>query len=368
MNSAPVSFVFSGCTSLTLALIVGGIGGYCFYWLTLPLPWMIGAMVFTSIATTFGMPLRMAPQLRLTMIATLGIMLGSAFTPALFEQLGQWSVSLALLVAYVGMSTFLCELYFRRIAGYGPVSAYFASAPGGLNEMTQVGAQKGGDARQISLCHAARILLIVLIVSFSFRFFGNYHPEAKGLNFSMMAPLLSGWKEWGLLALAGGVGLGLALWLRMPAAGLVGPMIASAIIHVTGLTDSRPPDILIALAQLIVGTGLGCRFYGAPPGLLLRVLGHAVMATLILMAITLGMAGVIAQLVGIPFHAAILALAPGGVAEMSLIALSLGLDPAYVAAHHISRISMVVLVIPLLFPWYQRWINRPQRHVSRQAE
>src|SRR3546814_8997553 len=44
-----------------------------------------------------------------------------------------------------------------------------------------------------------------------------------------------------------------------------------------------------------------------------------------------------------------LAFAPGGVAEMSLIALALSIDAALVATHHIVRIFLIVVLTPLLF-------------------
>jgi uncharacterized membrane protein AbrB (regulator of aidB expression) len=57
---------------------------------------------------------------------------------------------------------------------------------------------------------------------------------------------------------------------------------------------------------------------------------------------------------GIPFAAALLAFSPGGLAEMSLIALSMNVDAAYVSSHHIVRIFMIVLAAPLLFRLLRR--------------
>jgi uncharacterized membrane protein AbrB (regulator of aidB expression) len=48
-------------------------------------------------------------------------------------------------------------------------------------------------------------------------------------------------------------------------------------------------------------------------------------------------------------QAVILAYAPGGLAEMSLVALALAIDSAFVATHHVLRIMMIVLVAPTVF-------------------
>jgi uncharacterized membrane protein AbrB (regulator of aidB expression) len=54
-------------------------------------------------------------------------------------------------------------------------------------------------------------------------------------------------------------------------------------------------------------------------------------------------------LTGLPTIGIFLAFAPGGVAEMSLIALALSLDAALVATHHIVRIFLIVVFTPMLF-------------------
>jgi uncharacterized membrane protein AbrB (regulator of aidB expression) len=45
----------------------------------------------------------------------------------------------------------------------------------------------------------------------------------------------------------------------------------------------------------------------------------------------------------------LLAYAPGGLSEMSLVALATGAEVAFVALHHVVRIVMVILAAPLAF-------------------
>ena len=47
--------------------------------------------------------------------------------------------------------------------------------------------------------------------------------------------------------------------------------------------------------------------------------------------------------------ALVLALGPGGIAEMGLVAVAMGIDPLFVATHHVIRIGLVVLMAPPLF-------------------
>ena len=56
----------------------------------------------------------------------------------------------------------------------------------------------------------------------------------------------------------------------------------------------------------------------------------------------------------IPFAVGLLALVPGGLPEMSLIAISLDADPAFVSLHHLSRVVIIVLAAPLILPAWLR--------------
>jgi uncharacterized protein len=58
-------------------------------------------------------------------------------------------------------------------------------------------------------------------------------------------------------------------------------------------------------------------------------------------------------LVGEPVAAVFLAFAPGGLAEMSLIALSLQMSAIYVTAHHVARIVLAVGLAKIGGRWIQ---------------
>lgn len=336
--------------AILLALAIGAAGGALFNWLRLPLAWMIGAMCFTTVAAAAGAPIVMSQRLRGFMVAVLGVMLGSAFTPDLLDALRQWSGSLAALVLYVAAATALTQLYYRKVAGYDPTTAYFAAAPGGLSEMVVVGTALGGDERAISLSHGARVLLIVLAIPFGFQLFGGYRPAGGGATLAAaVAPL-----DLLILGACGVIGFVLAWRLRLPAAPLVGPMALSAAAHFAGLTASRPPAELIAVAQVVIGAGVGCRFAGIAVAQILRALALAVGATAILLGMTAGFAAALSGLGGTSAPAVLLAFAPGGLAEMSLIALALGVDVAYVATHHVVRIFLIVALAPVVFRLLRR--------------
>ncbi|MDU0343806.1 AbrB family transcriptional regulator [Bosea rubneri] len=330
-----------------LALSLGILGGWLFAYLRLPLPWMLGSMVFCTAAAISRAPVAAPPVIRPPMSAVIGVMLGSGFRPDLIAQLPNWLPTLAGLVLFMAACAFFCVGYFRRVAGYDPVTAFFAGMPGGLVEMVITGEEKGGDARTIALIHSARILLVVMTLPFIVQWLEGV---SLGINRtsgpSMMQTSALGW-FW--LVACGVLGVMLAHALRLPAKQLLGPMLVSAAVHVAGLSDSVPPFEIVNLAQLILGVTIGCRFVGTPPQAILRILVISAGSTLILLALTLAFAFAVAQVSRYQPVPLILAYSPGGLAEMSLIALALHTEVAFVAAHHIIRVFLVMIGAGPLF-------------------
>ena len=304
-------------------------------------------MTTTTAAAVMGAPITMPKAFRNVMVAVLGVMLGSGFSPEILGRLADWGLSLAMLALYAGAAGGAGVLYFRRVCGYDPVTAYFSAMPGGLSEMILVGGEMGGDSRIISLTHAARILLVVLTLPFAFQVLIGYEPAARpaaGLPLLDIAPA-----DLGVLALCGVAGFFAARALKLPAAAVVGPMILSAAVHLAGWTAAKPPVELVAASQVVVGAAIGCRFAGVGVTMIRRAVVAAAGGTVVLMAASIAFAFALNALTGLPTEALVLAFAPGGLAEMSLIAIAVSADAAFVATHHVVRIFLIVVCAPLVF-------------------
>lgn len=336
---------------IALALAIGTAGGYLFKRLTLPLPWMLGSMSFVTIASLAGLKTRIPGNFRSVMVTVLGIMLGGQFTPAIVARMSEWIFTIAGLALWMALAGGSALVYFRKVAGYDRVTAFFSATPGGLNEMVLVGGSMGGDIRIISLTHASRIVLVVFTIPLWYRLSGAVPPVASGTGIGLLD---LAWQDVLILTGCAVVGALGARALRIPASFLVGPMVLSAIAHLSGITGSKPPDALVAFAQIAIGAAIGGRFGGMALGRIARIAGHAVVSAIAMLVLTVTFSLALAQLTGYPLPAVVLAFAPGGLAEMSLIALALSVDAAFVASHHIARIVMVVTIAPVVFRLFGR--------------
>jgi membrane AbrB-like protein len=126
-------------------------------------------------------------------------------------------------------------------------------------------------------------------------------------------------------------------------------ILISAVVHATGITELAPPGWLVAFVQIIIGSAAGARFAGVTG----RELSETVFQSLLWAAILIGVSAATAligsRLLGMPFTALLLALAPGGTAEMTIVAYALGIEVAFVVTCQVSRILFVHVSVPLLF-------------------
>jgi membrane AbrB-like protein len=347
----------NGVGPIVLAIAIGGVGGFVFNWLKMPLAWMLGSCLFSTVAAFAGLRVGMRVQLRQGMIIILGVLLGSGFSPDLVQRLGQWAVSLAIVSAMTVTGAGLCYLWLRRFTDWNRPTCYFAAMPGGLNDMTILGGAMGGQERAIALAHALRILTVVMTIPVWYRLVNGAQTSVLTM---VQGPTGNDWRDYVVLIGCGLVGATVGRLLRLPAAFMMGPMIISAIAHLGGLTSSKPPGELVAAAQVVVGAGIGCRFVGAAIDKLHKEMAASIGAALILIGCAVVFAKISVAITGLNLDATVLSYAPGGFAEMSLIGLALGIEIAMVATHHLFRLFLILLASPLVFRlWLRRADSKP---------
>lgn len=145
------------------------------------------------------------------------------------------------------------------------------------------------------------------------------------------------------------LGFPLFKYFRLPSAQILGPMTLSAIVHASGITEAKPPTEIVNIAQLIIGIGIGARFVDVSVTRLYKVIVAGAGATIFMVTLAAAAAWLLSAWIGLPFAAIWLAFAPGGVAEMTLISLALGIDVAFVSTHHIVRVVFMVVTAPVVF-------------------
>ncbi|MEH6633401.1 MAG: AbrB family transcriptional regulator [Halopseudomonas aestusnigri] len=335
-------FFTSAVPKFLLTLLCGFLGGLVFWTLGLPLPWMLGCLTGSIIASLSGAPVEVSKPIRLVIMVILGVMLGGTFSPEVVARAGEWIPTLIAAVLYLAFITFVAQFYCRKFLKMDRMTAIFSGFPGGLSEMTLLGEEAGADVRALTLTHACRVASILLAIPLFLTYW-------SGLETVERPQITLFWSQWDiliLLAIAIG-GLFLGKVAKFPAYQLTGPLLISAIIHTAGLIEGKPPELVTILLQLTLGSALGARFAGYSLRQVGKIMFLAVIMAFLMLMVTLIVSALLSYATDASFEALILALSPGGFAEMTLAALSMGIDPAFVTTHHALRLLVIVFVVPI---------------------
>lgn len=334
-------------TPILYAFGVALVGVAGFHLMGLPLPWLLGPICFCLIAALAGVPMKGITTLNTLMRTILGVAVGATLTPALLVSVpGMWPtlVLVVLMVIAIGV---VGVPYFRKLWGYDPATAYYAAMPGGLQDMLVFGEEAGANPRALSLIHATRVLVIVVALPFVLTWLWgaslDQPPGAPAAEISLAELLIMC-----VCAVAGWQG---AKALGMFGASILGPLILTAVVTLLGGLTNRPPAEAIWAAQFFIGITVGTKYSGITMAEVRRDLAAGLGFCAILVVLTLIFVELVYGMGLAPGMEAVLAFAPGGQAEMVVLALIVGADAAFVVVHHVFRIFVVILGAPIVVRW-----------------
>jgi hypothetical protein len=324
-------------------LLLGAVGVAGFEAAGLPLPFLLGPLFACLVAAVMGVRLAATGRIGTAMRTVLGVAVGAAVTPELVARLPSMAWSVALVPVLVAAAGALGYPFFRRVCGFDHPTAWYAAMPGGLQDMLAFGEEAGADMRALSLVHATRVLLIVsaapVLLTAVWDRPLDAAPGAPAAAIPAGALLL--------MAAAAALGWWAAARAGLFGAAILGPMIAAAALSLTGVLDHRPPAEAILAAQFFIGIAVGAHYTGVTGAEIRRDVAAGAGLCLILFAVSFLLAEAVALAGLAPTVEAFLAFAPGGQAEMAVLAIVAGADLAFVVAHHLVRLVVVIAGAPV---------------------
>ena len=325
-------------------IVLAALGTGVFLTFGLPLPFLFGPMSACLVAALLGAPLVGAGEVSMGARTILGIAVGASITPEVVSQIPRMAGSIAFVPLYVAVIGMIGVPYFRKVCGFDLATSYYAAMPGGLQDMVVFGQEAGADVRALSLIHATRVLIIVTLVPLLLlQLFDRPLTQPIGEPARDLP-----WSEIGLMVLAAWIGWKGGERIGLFGATIIGPLIVSATLSLAGLIEHRPPKEAILFAQFFIGTGIGVFYVGVTLAELRKdvLAGIAYVGILALLAflvteivVTLGLAAPVEGF---------LSFAPGGQAEMTVLAIVAGADLGFIVVHHILRIVIVITGAPLV--------------------
>ncbi|MEO1640103.1 MAG: AbrB family transcriptional regulator [Pseudomonadota bacterium] len=323
--------------------VIAAAGVAIFHLLHLPLPWLLGPIIACLAAGLCGVQMKGFSFVNNAMRSILGVAVGATLTVAVVMSMATMWTTLILIPVMIALIGIIGVPYFQRLWGFDFATSYYSAMPGGLQDMLIFGEEAGGDVRALSLIHATRVMVIVVALPFILTAYWDVdltNPPgvpADTLPLSQLA----------LMVFAGLAGWQIAKRVGLFGASILGPMILAGALALTGVLEHRPPAEAIWAAQFFIGMTVGTKYSGVTGAEVRRDVAAALGFCIILLVLTAIFVEFVYLFSLAPPLETLLAFAPGGQAEMTVLALIAGADLAFVIAHHVLRIVVVIVGAPV---------------------
>ncbi|WP_048438493.1 AbrB family transcriptional regulator [Caenimonas sp. SL110] len=342
---------------IVLTLLLALAGALVCSWLRTPIPWMIGPLVATSVASILGLPTRSYGPLRNVGQWLIATALGLYFTPYVTHLVASlwWAILLGIAWALGlgwGFGAWLHWGHAARIGGSPQAqraTTYFSGAIGGASEMTLLAEREGGRTELVAAAHSLRLLVVTLVIPFSLTFVGVH-----GVDATLPGTRIVNWGGLAVLLAATGTGAWLMQRTKRANPWFMGALIVAMAITMSGVELSALPGWTTNAAQLLIGISLGVRFSADFVKTAPRWLGSVLVGTLVMIALCAAFAVVLARVTGLHWATMILGTSPGGIAEMAITAKVLQLGVPVVTAFQVVRLVAVLILVEPLYGWVEK--------------
>ena len=345
--------VFEPVQGVTL-LGVGLIGGLVAHQVGLPAGLTVGAMISTGIYRLAGGEAdawrgRYGRLGRLL----LGAVIGSTFGPDVIAPIRAAVLPMLAIIAVLVGAGIAMGWLLSRFSRLDIPTALMSATPGGLPAMASMSEELGIGAVVVATIHFFRLTTILLVVPLLVPLLDVTPGTPAILVDPTPAVGLGTTAATLLVATAGGL---LCVRLKVITGDLVGGMLLLGGANLLGLGLGPLHPVFRQSAIMLVGVSVGAQMSWESLRQIRDVapIAAAVIATMISLGLLLGWA--LWQVTPLDLPTALLCSVPGGATNMPAVAHDLGADMRLVAALHLLRQLVVLVVIPAVLGYsLRRW-------------
>jgi len=311
---------------------------------------MFGVWAISSIVRPIRPYIGIPRWFHVFVVLGIAVLIGAMFSPDTLNQMLNWIITVSAMLVSTIIATAVGTWYLTKRRGYDPMLALFCSIPGGQAEVIIISKELVEKDYVVALCHLVRVVFVFCSVPLSLALImGENAVRHSNVVLSELPGLLSLpftiVIQFVFLALAGYL---LALLFRIPIPFLIGPMLLSMGLHLSGIVSIPRINEFVLLAQLTIGGAVGARLGQVDFGILASHLRDAIVNVVLVISVFVASAQLLASITGIDFLDVMLAFVPGGLYEVSLLALIFGFDVAFVAVHHSARMLFILFSLPII--------------------
>lgn len=321
--------------------ITGLLIGIVLLKLDIPIPFLLGSVFMVLIAYKIGIQVKKPNS---TFSRWMRVVIGVSLGNSVAENIGLFSLSTLgsalLAIGFTITVTAIGMFLFKSTLAFNNREAFISSLPGGLSFLISLAGDLGNQFPKIALIHATRIVTLVFALSALAYLLGVSDQQKEGVNFYDIN-ISNGLWSIVILILISGV---IAETVKMPGGHVIFGLTISSLAYSFAYVQEPMPELMITIAMSLLGLFLGTAFVGTNNRQYPRMVALSMFFTFIALAIASLLAFQISQGFNNQFLLIFLALAPGGIAEISIIALALGLDAGFVVVVHACRFFFIMLM------------------------
>lgn len=293
-------------------------------------------------------PERMPRRAGVIAQGVLGVYIGTMVHHDAVSAIGpDWLIVLAITVATLVLSVVAGGLLGLH-RDVSPLTGSLALVAGGASGLVAIARELGGDDRVVSVVQYLRVALVTatipLVVTLVFHA-DRSHPSPAAAQTDSAAWYLS----LVMLAVIVAVGAVGGRWVKLPGAGLLGPLALTVALQLTGLSFGLAvPVLLVQAAYMVIGWQAGIAFTRESLRAIGRILPLALTLIVVLGVATAGLGVVLADVTGMTQLEGYLATSPGGVYAVLATAVETGSNVTFIVAAQVLRVLLMLFVAPLM--------------------
>lgn len=366
----------------SLLLCIAGICGAIFNVMMIPMGWMLGSLILVTALQMNNKLSRLIVRKPLVSIwkhiaqVIVAIQAGKEVSVSSMEHLQKaWLGTLLFLFLSLVISTFI-GLLFSKTTQTDKLTGLFSTTPGGVSALPGVAEDLGADPVIVGTIQIIRSFSVIIAIPAIVSMYVSKNPVYQSSSLKWVEPIyetrLFDCFEWMqqspvvwtvLLVFSGTLGFLFLRKVHVPSALLIGTLLGVSFLQFFSSEyygkSLMPwfPSWMDITAQVLLGASLGISFSKDKWVKLRGILYPGIISVLLLLISGLNIAILVHLILHIPLATAILSFAPGGVAIMTAVSLSLHADTSYVLAVQILRLMLIYIFLPPLFNQLHQKIN-----------
>lgn len=342
-------------------LAISLLGGYLFYILGLPIPWMLGALTFVLIFKhIFSQKIYWHYSLREAAQIIMGFVMGSAIVADNCLKIISLIPGMFLSTIFIITFTLIVGSILPHYISISYSTSILGSIPGGISQMVLLCDEiNEAEISIVTFMQAIRLITVIFIVPFIVLhsskqiILPSLNIQTISLNF-LLSDKFYLLLFYIIIAYIGGL---IAKRIRIPTPYLMGAMLSISIASLIGLNVPIMPSLFVRAAQISFGVYLGVSIDIKKLEVWRRILPITLISTLAVITISLLGGYFLTKFYSMDLLTGFLSTAPGGMSEMAITAISVNADLSTVTTYQLFRILFINLVtIPFL-----RWMLKRQR-------